>query len=191
MKNPPVLVAVLGFFVAMAGFSYLFLGLQLLGFDWFGLLGELPRYESVGLWGWLALATGLVWLMVAFGLWALQPWARVIALVVAGFALLEAVLAMLQFTGSGVGFAMALMPLLILWYLSTRDVKAAFGEGAPAEAAPVAEPPSPSLRRHRSPSPRRSQPRPRSPLPRWWPMPPSPSPPPPPRRPRSPVAATA
>ena len=58
MKNPPVLVAVLGFFGALAGFGFLFMGFRMLGFDWFGLFGDLPRFESVGLWGWLAVITG-------------------------------------------------------------------------------------------------------------------------------------
>ena len=88
--------------------------------------------ESVGIWGWLAVIVGVLWLMVAFGLWALQPWARIVALIVAGISLLEAVLAMFQFSGSGIGFGMALMPLLILWYLNTAEVKAAFAEAQPA-----------------------------------------------------------
>ena len=51
---------------------------------------------------------------------------------------------MFQFTGSGIGFAMALMPILIIWYLSTAEVKAVFAEGdepAPAPSpAPTAAP---------------------------------------------------
>ena len=43
MRNPPILVAVIGFFAALAGFGYLFFGLRVLGFDWFGLFGDLPR----------------------------------------------------------------------------------------------------------------------------------------------------
>ena len=50
-------------------------------------------------------------------------------MVVAGFALFEAVLAFFQFPGTGIGFGMAIMPVLILWYLSTDEVKAAFGDG--------------------------------------------------------------
>ena len=61
---------------ALAGFSYLFLGFRILGFDWFGLLGDLPAFNSVGIWGWLAIFVGIIWILVAFGLWALQPWAR-------------------------------------------------------------------------------------------------------------------
>ena len=48
MKNPPILISVLGFFGAMAGFAWLFFGLRLLGFDWFGALGDVPAFEHVG-----------------------------------------------------------------------------------------------------------------------------------------------
>ena len=102
MKNPPILIAVIGFFAALAGFGLLFFGLRVLGFDWFGALGDLPAFENVGLWGWLAVATGIVWLLVAFGLWSLQPWARLFAQIVAGFGLFEAVLAFFQFPGTGI-----------------------------------------------------------------------------------------
>jgi len=129
MRNPPILVSVLGFFAALAGFGFLFFGLRVLGFDWFGALGDLPQFESVGLWGWLAVGAGIAWIMAALGLWALQPWARTFALIIAGFSLFEAVLAFFQFPGSGIGFGMAVMPALILWYLNGAEVKAAFGVG--------------------------------------------------------------
>ena len=129
MKNPPILISVLGFFALLAGFGFFFFGLRVLGFDWFGVLGDLPKYESAGLWGWLAVATGIVWILAAIGLWGLLEWARVFTMVIAGFALFEAVLAFFQFPGSGVGFAMAIMPGLILWYLNSAEVKAAFADG--------------------------------------------------------------
>ena len=132
MKNPPILISVLGFFAALAGFGFLFFGLRALGFDWFGLLGDLPAFERVGLWGWLAVATGIIWLLVAGGLWALQPWARTFALIIAGFALFEAVLAFIQFPGTGIGFGMAIMPGIIIWYLMSDEVKASFGEVPPS-----------------------------------------------------------
>ena len=134
MRNPPILISVLGFFAMLAGFGFFFFGLRVLGFDWFGIFGDLPKYESAGLWGWLAIGVGIIWILAAIGLWALQPWARLFAVIIAGFSLFEAVLAFFQFPGSGIGFAMAIMPALILWYLSTSDVKAAFGltESPPA-----------------------------------------------------------
>ena len=128
VRNPPVLVSVIGFFAALAGFGYLFWGLRVLGFDWFGVFGDLESIESVGLWGWLAILAGIGWLATALGLWSLQPWARTVAMIIAGISLFEAVLAFFQFPGSGVGFAMAIMPAVILWYLSTADVKRAFGD---------------------------------------------------------------
>jgi hypothetical protein len=135
MKNPPILISVIGFFALLAGLGYLFFGLRVLGFDWFGLFGDLPQYESVGLWGWFALFGALAWILIAFGLWALQPWARLAAIIVAGFSLFEAVLAFFQFPGSGLGFAMALMPALILWYLNSAEVVVAFGEAEPVSEA--------------------------------------------------------
>ena len=140
MKNPPILVAVLGFFAALAGFGFLFFGLRVLGFDWFGALGDLPVFESVGLWGWLAVITGIVWLIAAIGFWGLQPWARLFAQIMAGFALLQAVIAFFQFPGTGVAFGMALMPAFILWYLSTSEVKEAFGIGEQPTPAPAPDP---------------------------------------------------
>ena len=127
MRNPPVLISVVGFFAALAGFAMLFTGLRLLGFDWFGLLGDVPKFEQSGLWGWLAIIAGVAWLAAALGLWALQPWAWVFAMVVAGFSLFEAFLWFLEYPGSGLGFSQALLPLIMLFYLNSRSVKAAFG----------------------------------------------------------------
>jgi hypothetical protein len=134
VKNPPILISVLGFFAGLAGVSFLIFGFRVLGFDWFGIFGDLPEYDDVGLWGWLAVATGIAWLLIAAGLWALQPWARTATMIIAGFALFEAALAFFQFPGSGLGFAMAIMPGLILLYLMSADVKAEFAENGPPTA---------------------------------------------------------
>ena len=52
----------------------------------------------------------------------------IFVLIIAGFALFEAALAFFQFPGTGIGFSMAIMPGLILWYMNSAEVKAAFGE---------------------------------------------------------------
>lgn len=127
MRNPPVLISVIGFFAAIAGFAMLFMGLRFLGFDWFGIFGDLQPLESAGFWGWLLILAGVLWLAAAAGLWALQPWAWVFAMVVAGLSLFEAVILFFQYPGSGLGFAASLMPLLIIFYLNSRYVKASFG----------------------------------------------------------------
>jgi hypothetical protein len=132
MKNPPVLIAVIGFFAALAGVAWLLLGLRLIGFDWFGVLGDVEAFESAALWGWLILGGGVLWLLAAVGLWSLRPWAWMLGMFVAGFAVFEAFMYMLAYPGSGVGLGMMIIPGIILLYLNSRDVKAAFGLAAPA-----------------------------------------------------------
>ena len=131
MRNPPIMVSVLGFFGMVAGFYWIYLGLRLLGFDWFGVLGDVQAFEQAGLWGWLAIAGGILWLLAALGLWAMQSWAWMLAMIVAGIALFEAFLWMLEYWGSGIGLGMSLLPIVIILYLNSRDVKAAFGLDTP------------------------------------------------------------
>jgi hypothetical protein len=132
VKNPPILIAVLGFFGALAGFYWLYLGLRLLGFDWFGLLGDLQPFEAAGLWGWLALLAGVGWIAAALALWALQPWGWMFANIMAGLGIFEAFLWFLEYPGTGVGISAVIMPIIILAYLHTGQVKQAFGLDAPA-----------------------------------------------------------
>ena len=105
MKNPPILISVIGFFGMLAGFYWLYLGLRVIGFDWFGILGDLPAFETTGLWGWLAVLAGVGWIAAALGLWSLQPWAWTFAIAMAGIGLFEAFLWFLEFPGTGVGFS--------------------------------------------------------------------------------------
>ena len=132
MKNPPILIAVLGFFGALAGFYWLYLGLRLLGFDWFGLLGDLQPFETAGLWGWLALLAGVGWIAAALALWALQPWGWTFANIMAGLGIFEAFLWFIEYPLTGVGLSAVIMPIIILAYLHTSQVKQAFGLEAPA-----------------------------------------------------------
>jgi|SRR5918994_768827 hypothetical protein len=134
MRNPPILISVIGFFAVMAGFAFLFLGLRLIGFDWFGLLGDQPQFENAGLWGWLAVFAGVAWLAAGAGLWAVRPWAWAFAMIMAGISLFEAFLLFVQYPGSLLGLGAALLPGVILLYLNSRDVKAAFGLLLPDEA---------------------------------------------------------
>ena len=127
MKNPPVLVSVIGFFAAIAGFGWIVLGARLLGFDWFGVLGDVPAFESVGLWGWLAILGGIFWLAAAVGLWSMRPWAWMLTMVVAGLAIFEGFLWMIQYPGSGLGLGMMILPGIIILYMNSRDVKVQFG----------------------------------------------------------------
>jgi hypothetical protein len=132
MKNPPILISVIGFFAAMAGIAWLILGFRILGFDWFGVLGDVPAFEQAGLWGWLAILGGVLWVAAAIGLWTLQPWAWMLTMVVAGLALFEAFLWFLEYPGSGLGLGLSIMPFIIILYMNSRDTKAAFNMDEPA-----------------------------------------------------------
>ena len=134
MKNPPILISVIGFFAVLAGFSWLFLGMRIVGFDWFGVLGDLPALEQTGLWGWLAIGAGVLWLAVGFGLWTTQAWAWMFSMIVAGLSLFGAFLYFVNYPGSGIGFGMSLMPLIIISYLNSAEVKIAFGLDIPPAA---------------------------------------------------------
>ena len=57
------------------------------------------------------------------------------AVIVAGVALFEAFIAFFQWPGSGIGIAMSIMPIIILLYLNSAAVKAAFGLKDPPPAA--------------------------------------------------------
>ena len=61
----------------------------------------------------------------------MRPWAWMLAMLVAGFAILEAFIYMVSYPGTGIGLAMMLMPGLIALYLMSSDVKAAFGLAEP------------------------------------------------------------
>jgi hypothetical protein len=49
------------------------------------------------------------------------------AAIVAGIAVFEAFLYMVQYPGSGIGIAMMILPGIILIYLNSSEVKEAFG----------------------------------------------------------------
>jgi hypothetical protein len=148
MRNPPILISVLGFFAVMAGFVWIVVGLRGLGIEFGSFLGDLPAYDNVGIWGIVALGVGVAWILAGIGLWALQPWAWLFAAIIAVFALVNAFFLMVAYAGSGAGLVQALMPALILWYLNTDEVKAAFGmadaSGGPPPSAPPPSTPPPS-----------------------------------------------
>jgi hypothetical protein len=129
MRGPPILISVLGFFAVMAGFVWVIAGLRALGIEFGSVFGDLPAYDNVGWWGIVALIVGIGWILAGLGLWAVQPWAWMFAAIVAVIALVNAFFLMVAYAGSGAGLVQALMPALILWYLNTPEVKAAFGVG--------------------------------------------------------------
>ena len=67
MRNPPILISVLGFFAVMAGFVWIVVGLRGLGVEFGSILGDLPAYDNVGIWGIVSLGVGIAWILAGLG----------------------------------------------------------------------------------------------------------------------------
>ena len=76
----------------------------------------------------LALATAVLALAFAYGAWTLKPWAWPLGLAFAGFAVVSGVVGL---TGGGTEITSVVIGLaiagLVVYYLMTPGVKAAFG----------------------------------------------------------------
>ena len=129
MLRPPVGVALLGFVALMAGFAYSVMGLRYAGYVVFG-RGDIG--QGLLLWGLLTLLVGILFFAAAFALWATQPWGWLFTHYLAIFGLLEAFFVMIANNSLTDGIAVAIFPLVVIWYLNDRDVKAAFGMDEPA-----------------------------------------------------------
>lgn len=68
----------------------------------------------------IAVAVSAVNLVIAYGLWTLRPWARLLAI---GFAVVSLVFGMFTLP---LGFASVLFSLATVWYLSEHRVRGAF-----------------------------------------------------------------
>jgi hypothetical protein len=128
MLRPPVGVALLGFIAAMAGFAYLIVGFRYAGYVVFG-RGDIG--DGLLIWGILTIIVGILFFAAAFSLWATQPWGWLFAHYLALFGLFEAVIVMIANNSLADGIAVALFPLLVIWYLNDREVKAAFNMDLP------------------------------------------------------------
>ena len=124
MLRPPIGVALLGFVALMAGFAYTIMGLRLSAFVVFG-AGSIG--SGTLLWGLLTLVVGILFIAAAFSLWATQPWGWLFAHYLAIFGLLDAFLVTISNNSLTDGLAVAFFPLVVIWYLNDKQVKAAFG----------------------------------------------------------------
>ena len=123
MLRPPVGVAILGFLALIAGVANLIVGLQLTGWV---VIGPGSLGGGVFLYGVLTLILALVFIAAAYALWATRPWAWLFASFVAIFGLIDSVFVAIATQSFVDGFAVALLPLVTLWYLSQDDIRRAF-----------------------------------------------------------------
>ena len=126
MSRTPVGVIILGFLAFMAGISELILGFNLLGWVVFG---AASTGNGVVLSGSLAVLVGILYIAVALAFWSLRPWAWLFGIIMAIFGVFNAVLVAIASNSPAQGLGAALLSGVILWYLNTEGVKAAFVEG--------------------------------------------------------------
>jgi hypothetical protein len=99
-----------------AGIAYVLIGLRLTGTLVFG---PAEVGSGFGFWGVLTILTGLAFAAAAFALWAVQPWAGLFAMILAGFGLLDAVFVWISTGNITDGLSVALLRLVVLWHLNS------------------------------------------------------------------------
>jgi len=75
-------------------------------------------YLDIAVWGWITLIVGVLALLVAWGVYAGQTWARVLGIVAAAFAAVDAFLIMPYYTVWGV--AILAVSILVIWALTVH-----------------------------------------------------------------------
>lgn len=135
MQARPTGITILAILAAVGGALVLLGGLAALGLGGFALSVGGPMVKAIGvlvtLSGVLALAVGLLDLALAYGAWTLQPWAWTLGVIVEVLAIVRSGVFVLGVHHKVATFAGELVPLaialLILYYLFTPRVRAAFG----------------------------------------------------------------
>lgn len=128
MESPdmrrPAGITIIGVLASVAGIIYILQGIRILGFVVFG-PGQ--AWSNVSATGWGTLILGIVWLAVGGAFMSLRPWAWVFGVIVVGLSLIAAFWGNINGWQFGDLFVAMIVPLVILFYLNSEKVKAAFG----------------------------------------------------------------
>jgi hypothetical protein len=122
--NRPAGITIIGVLASVAGIIYILQGIRILGFVVFG-PGQ--AWSNVSATGWGTLILGIVWLAVGGAFLSLRPWAWVFGVIVVGLSLIAAFWGNINGWQFGDLFVAMIVPLVILFYLDSEKVKAAFG----------------------------------------------------------------
>lgn len=120
----PAGITIIGVLASVAGIIYILQGIRILGFVVFG-PGQ--AWSNVSATGWGTLILGIVWLAVGGAFMSLRPWAWVFGVIVVGLSLIAAFWGNINGWQFGDLFVAMIVPLVILFYLNSEKVKAAFG----------------------------------------------------------------
>ena len=123
MKRP-FGISFLAFIFALAGISYLVMGLKMTTSVTFG---PVPFGGGTWFWGWVIAGTGLLFWAAAGAAWTLQVWAWQLGMFLAAWGLLQAFFIILGYGTLEYALAATGWPVFALWYLNRAPVKKAFG----------------------------------------------------------------
>ncbi|HYH93471.1 MAG TPA: hypothetical protein VD763_09955 [Candidatus Saccharimonadales bacterium] len=123
MARPPLGALILGFFAVFAGIVDILQGLRFMGIVVFG---PTDLGDGLFLYGLIAVVIGVLWVAAGYAFWSLQAVAWLLGMLLSALGLLNAIVVLFTTGNLAWGAAVALIPLVVLWYLQQDDIKRAF-----------------------------------------------------------------
>ena len=123
MVRPPIGALLLGFMALLTGIVDLIQGLRFLGVV---VLGPGQLGSGLAFYGAFSLIIGLAWFAVAYAFWTTQGWAWLLGMILALFGIINAIFVLFSTESVAQGLAVAILPLIVIWYLHQPKIKAAF-----------------------------------------------------------------
>jgi len=123
-KSRPAGITILAVLSIATGVVYLLDGLRILGYVAFG---PAQAMSNVSMSGWSLLFVAALWIGLGVGFLSLKGWAWVAGVIIVGLSLIVAFFSHLNGSGLGELFMATILPLVVLLYLESAKVQAAFG----------------------------------------------------------------
>lgn len=124
IKRRPAGITILAVLAFATGVVYLLDGLRILGYVAFG---PAQALSNISMSGWSMVFVGLLWIGLGVGFLALKAWALAAGIVIVGVSLIVAFFSHLNGSDLGELFMATILPLVVLFYLASAKVQAAFG----------------------------------------------------------------
>ena len=123
MGRPPIGAMLLAFMAFLTGIVDLVQGLRLLGVIAFG-PGQLG--SGLAFYGGFSVVIGLAWFAVAYAFWTTQGWAWLLGMIIALFGIINAIFVLFSTESVAQGLGVAILPLIVIWYLHQPRIKQVF-----------------------------------------------------------------
>ncbi len=126
----PIGITILAVLAAIGGFFEILAGLSLLGIGGLGFFGGATvEGGAVSVVGLIALLIGIVSVLLAWGFWTLKPWAWMIGVALYVIQVIQVIAGYFLVEGTSIVSVLIglIIPGIILYYLMSANVRAAFG----------------------------------------------------------------